>query len=79
MGDRSALGWRFRPQFVAGMDHPWEAGIGLGIVLKSLNLGLVPGIPGVSFRLLSVGDRVRVAFARSLPQVGRRQLPAYQG
>lgn len=80
MGDRSVLAWRFRPQFVPGMERPWEAGIGLGFVMKSLNFGLIPRIPGVSFRLLSVGDKMRVAFTGSLPQVEleRGELPAYE-
>lgn len=36
-GDRSALAWRFRSQFLLGMESPWEVGIVLGFVLKSLN------------------------------------------
>lgn len=41
-------GWRFRPQLIAGMESPWEAGIVLGFVLESLNLRLIPQTPGVS-------------------------------
>lgn len=77
----TGLSWvgDFRPQFVPGMERPWEAGIGLGFVMKSLNVGLILRIPGVSFRLLSVGDKMRVAFTGSLPQMGRRgELTAYE-
>lgn len=91
LGGGSALGWRFRPQLVSGVESPWEAGLVLGFVLEPLNFRLIPrplqlclesGPEGLAQDspsiLLSVGKRARVAFTWSLPQMGRGELLVYQ-